>query len=141
MRFDTLFEPVNIGKLQIKNRIAMAGMATHWAEEYQSFTERSIKYYTERAIGGVGLIIPGAMRIKDIEPIPGYMVLGRESFASFSELAEMVHYYGAKIFAQLTPGHSRNTAGSLIDSGLRPFSSSEHPTYWRPNVMTTALNT
>jgi 2,4-dienoyl-CoA reductase-like NADH-dependent reductase (Old Yellow Enzyme family) len=54
---DKIFEPVNIGKLKIDNRIVMAPMATHFANRDGFVTERLKNYYIERARSGIGLII------------------------------------------------------------------------------------
>ena len=52
-----LFEPINIGHIEVKNRIAFAptGMGTAGADG--SMTDQSICHYTARAKGGAGLII------------------------------------------------------------------------------------
>ena len=52
-----LLESIKISKLEVKNRIIMPSMFTGFASEDGQVTERMIKYYEERAKGGVGLII------------------------------------------------------------------------------------
>jgi 2,4-dienoyl-CoA reductase-like NADH-dependent reductase (Old Yellow Enzyme family) len=52
-----IFSPQQIGPLELKNRIVMAPMATHYADETGAVTERLKNYYLERARGGAGLII------------------------------------------------------------------------------------
>ena len=52
-----LFSPINIGHLELKNRIVMAPMATHFADETGAVTDRLKNYYAERARGGAGMII------------------------------------------------------------------------------------
>lgn len=96
MKFDKLFEPIAIGQVPIKNRVAMAplGAGGFWDLDKGTLWQRALDYYAERAYGGVGLIITGA-------------TTGPTSFdalSSYGELAESAHYYGAKIFVQLTPG-------------------------------------
>ncbi len=138
-----LFDPIKIGKIECKNRIAMAPMATTYG--YVNFTDgipyqRYIDYYTERAKGGVGLIIVGATSMeRDIENLGDTALLSQRSLPAFSELADSVHYYGAKIFVQLSPGLGRALPGDQIDSGVKPVSASEGPSFWRPKVNTRAL--
>lgn len=50
-----LFEPICIGKMEVKNRIVMPPMSVNLAKE-GFVTQRMIRYYEERAKGGVGLI-------------------------------------------------------------------------------------
>jgi 2-enoate reductase len=69
--FLKLFEPVNIGKVRLKNRIAMAPMeASGMTNPDGSLTQRAIDYYVERAKGGGGLIISGLFKVEnDIDPL------------------------------------------------------------------------
>ena len=56
--YPKLFEPVSIGKVSLKNRIAMAPMGIIGLTNLDGNPgERAIDYYIERARGGVGLII------------------------------------------------------------------------------------
>ncbi len=50
-----LFEPIRIGRLEIKNRIVMAPMTSHYADN-GFVTDRMIGFYERRAKGGAGLI-------------------------------------------------------------------------------------
>jgi 2-enoate reductase len=142
MQFKKLFEPIGIGKLLIKNRIAMAPMGTFGLVDPEgSLTPRAIDYYAERAYGGVGLIITGVARVTELEPRFGRFFVSPRTLPSLGELAESVHYFGARIFVQLTAGVGRVLAGSLIDRGAGPVSASVVPSYWRPNVTTRELTT
>ncbi|MBU2607889.1 MAG: hypothetical protein KKF26_01070, partial [Chloroflexi bacterium] len=59
-----LFEPGKIGKLSLKNRIAMAPMGIVGLYDYDGrLSQRGIDYYVARAKGGVGLIITGLFRV------------------------------------------------------------------------------
>ncbi|MBQ2504334.1 MAG: 2-enoate reductase, partial [Lachnospiraceae bacterium] len=60
MKYPRLFEPVKIGKLEIKNRYAMAPMGPLGLGDCEGgWNDRGIDYYTRRAQGGIGLIITG----------------------------------------------------------------------------------
>ena len=60
MKYQGLFEPINIGKLEIKNRYAMAPMGPLGLGDCEGgWNDRGIDYYTRRAKGGIGLIITG----------------------------------------------------------------------------------
>jgi len=142
MTFRRLFEPINIGQVAIKNRIAMAPMGIIGLVDREGgLTQRAIDYFTERALGGVGLIIVGVTRASDIELLPGLPYVSLQTRSSFAELAESVHYYGTKIFVQFTAGFGRVLFGSSIDGGVQPIAASALAAYWRPDVITRALET
>ncbi len=64
--FSTIFKPIRIGKVDIKNRIVMAPMgAIGLASTAGGFTQRAIDYYVERAKGGTGLIITSVVKIEN----------------------------------------------------------------------------
>ncbi len=139
-----LFEPVMIGKVQCKNRIAMAPMSVlGLVGPMGGFSQRVIDYYVERARGDVGLIITGACRIEDeIERLGTLgLMISPSNLASIGELAESVHHYGSKIFVQLTAGLGRNMLRLLLDRGVKPVSASALPCYWNPDITTRALTT
>src|SRR3990170_2646602 len=55
-----LFSPVPFGRLLLRNRLIMTGMAGHMAPPDGSVTDREIAFYERRARGGVGLAVVGA---------------------------------------------------------------------------------
>ncbi len=57
LQFEKLFQPCNIGNLQLKNRVVMPSMGNNFGSEDGCVTERLVAYYNERAKGGSGLII------------------------------------------------------------------------------------
>jgi 2,4-dienoyl-CoA reductase (NADPH2) len=50
-----LFEPIKIGRVEVKNRIVMAPMTNHFADK-GFVTEKMVGFYEARAQGGSGLI-------------------------------------------------------------------------------------
>ena len=55
--YSILWRPIDINKCRIRNRISMSGMGTFtptMAEQYE--TESGLRYYEERAKGGIGLM-------------------------------------------------------------------------------------
>jgi 2,4-dienoyl-CoA reductase-like NADH-dependent reductase (Old Yellow Enzyme family)/thioredoxin reductase len=57
MNYPHLLEPIPLGSLILKNRLAMSQMTMNYATEEGFVTERLIRHYLERARGGVGLIL------------------------------------------------------------------------------------
>lgn len=141
MKLESLFEPIRIANLPIKNRIAMAPMHGKGLVDHNgNYTERAIDYFVERAFGGVGLIITGATIATDIvEPLPSQPYVRPETISSFAELAESIHYYGSKIFIQLTAGFGRVRFLPKTGTVVQPVSASALPAYWRSEITTRAL--
>lgn len=141
-----LFEPGHIGKLELKNRIIMAPMGVGALVEPDGrLSQRAIEYYTERAKGGVGMIITGTtcvdMEIEmKMEKGYGYFVRADHPIHinPFTELADAVHDYGAKLCVQLTAGFGRVAYGAIMRKG-RARAPSDLPCFWNPKFKTKAL--
>lgn len=109
MKYATLFQPAMIGRLEIKNRAVMSPMGTDFANHDGTASMRLIRYYQERARGGVGLIINEYTGVDHVESVPtNYNLRISADFhmASLEMLVDAVHAYGAHIFAQLHHGGS-----------------------------------
>jgi len=118
-----LFEPVQIGKVTVKNRYFMAPMATIVeTDENNSYTPRSIEYFVQRARGGVGLIITGANWVEnDAEPhapcsFPCPTKLPSMWEHAAKEMTDRCHAYGNTIFLQLTAGLGRSALPGFVDA-------------------------
>jgi len=62
--YDSMFSPIRVNRLTIKNRLVMAPMGNiNMAEETGRPSARMVQYYTERARGGVGLITSGLIPV------------------------------------------------------------------------------
>ncbi|MFH0843896.1 MAG: FAD-dependent oxidoreductase [Pseudomonadota bacterium] len=114
-----LFEPLDIGKMTIKNRVLMPAMATCFATADYFVSNQLISYYASRAEGGVGLIIVEATCID--EPvgitIPHEVCIdGDKYLPGLSKLAEAAHTHEAKILVQLHHGGPK----VHFDSGQKP---------------------
>ena len=102
-----LFERMSIGSLQLKNRVVMAPMGTTTDHTY-GFNERDVAYYGERAKGGVGLILTGAVVCsEEFEPAPCQKLITVKDVYRLRRVVERVHDYGSKLGIQLSPGIGR----------------------------------
>lgn len=109
---EALFKPCKIGPVEIRNRIVMPPMVTSLANENGAVTQRMIDYYTERAKGGVGLIIIEGTAIReDIRDVARLGIENPQLQAGLSELAETIQEQGARVFLQL------NHRGSVLSIG------------------------
>lgn len=131
-QFENLFTPYKIGKLTVKNRYAVAPMGIAPWVDGSEFTKEGINYLVERAKGGFGLIVYGAMCSdmdidkfsKDVLITPLY---NPGSFVKSSAiLNERVHAYGTKIFAQVSMGFGRNYPGFYAPSETSIFLDPAH---------------
>lgn len=98
-----LFEPFNIGSVELKNRLAMSPMCMYKAKTDGKVTDFHKIHYTTRAIGKVGLIMTEATAVSSEGRISS-QDLGLWSDTQMKgqkELTAMVHKYGAKIGVQL----------------------------------------
>lgn len=103
-KYTKMFEPIQIGKLTIKNRVALEPMLLEVGELDGTAGDRLIAYYEERAKGGVGLIQTEVTRISDYTGTTGPSQLSVTSdrcIPGLTKLADAVHKYDSKIFVQL----------------------------------------
>lgn len=102
--YEKLFTPGKIGTLTIPNRIAMTAASASLSQPDGTMTEEMLAYYEARARGGVGLIITEMVCVDEDRGVlfPRELNAAREAnIPSFRRLADRVHPYGTKIFAQL----------------------------------------
>jgi len=102
-RLNLLFAPGKIGTIEVKNRIVFAPMLDRFANEDGSISEASIRYYTERARGGAGLLIVGGVYFKhEAHYRPNQTSLCDDSLIESHRLiTQAVHNSGALIGCQL----------------------------------------
>jgi 2,4-dienoyl-CoA reductase-like NADH-dependent reductase (Old Yellow Enzyme family) len=103
-KFPLLFSKLNLGKLELKNRIGLAPMTRTSAAEDGVPTENMIKYYTRYANGGFGLIItegtyPDEAYSQGYPSQPG--ITNQKHIQGWKKVIESVHAAGAKIICQL----------------------------------------
>jgi len=102
-KFPGLFEPGQIGKVRIKNRIVMLPVHISFWTATGEVTERVIDHFAARAKGGAGLII-----ISQANPSypPGYPVHAslesERMVAGHYRLVEKLHAYGARVALQIS---------------------------------------
>jgi 2,4-dienoyl-CoA reductase-like NADH-dependent reductase (Old Yellow Enzyme family) len=139
LTFRKLFEPIQIGSLTVKNRIAMAPMATAFATQDGVFTEQAMAYYEARAKGGAGLIIVENVGVdfhRNIHASNRPAIDNDLPLPRLAELAKVIKKHGARAIVQLNQsgrmGKSKLTgfqpvAPSPIPFGSGGFSQGEMP--------------
>jgi len=142
--YDTMFSPIRVNRLTLKNRLVMAPMGNvSMAEESGRPNTKMIEYFTERAKGGVGLITSGLIPVShgvdptvtelgDLTYFPR-IDRSRSVFAGWRDLAERCHAHGARFFIQLTPGLGRvGSPECLLKKTKLPVSASWNPNFYMP---------
>ena len=99
----SLVSPVNVGGLELNNRIVMAPMTRNQSPDNIP-TDANVEYYRKRAAGGVGLIItegtcPGHIAASGYPDVPYFH--GEERLAGWKRVVDAVHAEGGKIAPQL----------------------------------------
>lgn len=125
--FQSLLSPGRIGALEIRNRIVMSPMGSNLCRPDGHLGERILRYYEERARGGVGLITVGVGAIAF--PVgtcnPNQVGISDDAFLpGLRELTRRVHAHGAKAAIQLQ--HAGKVAVRDIVAG-RPL--------WVPSIL------
>ncbi|MGA8941187.1 MAG: FAD-dependent oxidoreductase [Thermoactinomyces sp.] len=135
-KYVKLFQPVKIGKVELKNRFAMAPMGPLGLSDADGgFNQRGIDYYVERAKGGTGLIITGVTFVdNEIEehgmpncPSPTYNPV--HFVRTSREMTERIHAYNAKVFLQMSGGFGRVTIPTNLGE-FPPVAPSPIPHRW-----------
>lgn len=136
MKYPELFTPISIGKVQMKNRFAMAPMGPLGLADAQGgFNQRGIDYYTERAKGGTGLIITGVtfsdctVEIQSMPNCPNSTYNPVHFVRTGREMTERILAYGSKIFLQMSGGFGRVTIPTNLGE-FPPVAPSPIPHRW-----------
>ncbi len=115
----TLFSPVTIATMELRNRIAMAPIGADFATPEGLVTETMLGYYEARAKGGVALIfVEVTSVVGSLKYMPNQLGLWNDKFIpEFEKLAKAVHAHGAKLAPQLIhPGTENEPAWSGAES-------------------------
>ncbi|RJQ28662.1 MAG: FAD-dependent oxidoreductase [Peptococcaceae bacterium] len=115
-KLSSLFTPVKIGGLELKNRIVMAPMGTGFGDPDGYVTRRMIDYYAERAKGGAGLITVEATCVDSAtgKLAEFDLVLDDDRYIpKLSELAGAIKAHGARASLQLVHGGRYSRAKKL----------------------------
>ncbi|MEE8354005.1 MAG: FAD-dependent oxidoreductase [Dehalococcoidales bacterium] len=108
-------QPIEIRGMRLKNRIAFAPFLNMPRETDGRINDLTIRWFEERAKGGVGFIMTGAFGPAT--------VLNPAAHEGFSRLAERMHEYDCKVGVQIAEG------GPMTGQGPSPapFPDEAHP--------------
>ena len=127
MNYPKLFAPLDLGHVILPNRILMGSMHTG-LEDKASDYDKLAAYFTERARGGVGLMVTGgiAPSIQGwLKPFGGRLTMPWHK-SRHRKLTDAVHAEGGRICMQILHAgrygyHPLSVAPSKIKSPITPF--------------------
>ncbi|WP_298622807.1 NADPH-dependent 2,4-dienoyl-CoA reductase [uncultured Legionella sp.] len=125
--FKALFQPLDLGFTQIRNRLLMGSMHTGLEEDKENLG-RLAEFYRERALGGAGLIVTGGFapnRAGRLTPFAAKLTNSKEQHRH-ELVTHTVHEAGGKIAMQILHAgrygyHPFIVAPSGIKSPISPF--------------------
>jgi 2,4-dienoyl-CoA reductase (NADPH2) len=127
LHFPKLFEPLDLGFTQLKNRILMGSMHTG-LEEMKDGMERMAVFFSERARGGVGLIVTGGFGpSSEAATHPHTNIISSDEEAlKHKTITDAVHAEDSKICMQIlhTGRYAFNpnlVAPSAVQAPINPF--------------------
>ncbi len=131
--YPSLFQPIEINGVQLKNRLVVPPMGTGFAADDGSVTERLITYHEARAGGGFSLI---TLEITAVDGKEGkgsghqLSIFDDHFIPGFKKLVDRVHNAGAKVGVQLY--HPGRVTVPVYIGGLKPVGPSPIPDpIWR----------
>ncbi|MCG8567567.1 MAG: FAD-dependent oxidoreductase, partial [Desulfobacterales bacterium] len=133
--YKALFQPLVLGGVELKNRIAMAPMGVEYMTEADgSLNRRVVDYYLERARNGVGLLICSVFKVENqVEQLEESTPMITESSLNYlGELCQAAHSFGTRVFVQLSAGFGRVTFPSILRGPC--VSPSDNTNFWDPSI-------
>ncbi|CUA84538.1 NADPH-dependent 2,4-dienoyl-CoA reductase [Pseudidiomarina woesei] len=128
--YQHLFQPLDLGFTQLKNRVLMGSMHTGLEEEKNGF-DKLAAFYAQRAKGGVGLIVTGGISPNfrgRVSPF-GSELSKPWHVSKHRKVTDAVHREGGKICMQILHTgryayHPFSVAPSKIKAPINPFAPS-----------------
>lgn len=105
MYFKNLFESIQVGDLEVKNRIVMPGMHTNLGGEDVGIDEKGKDFAVARAEGGFGMVCVGIIDSYPWEftSEDDYLLQTERHVDNHVEVAEGIRAHGAVPYAQIGP--------------------------------------
>ena len=116
-----VWQPLDIGPTRVKHRVMYTAQTILYADDH-ILSDRHIAFYRERAMGGAALLITeqqAAHRLSKGSFYQGCTAWEKRVIPQYAKLADAVHEFGAKQFAQLF-ALRRPRQGHAADRRLAP---------------------
>ena len=120
--YRTLFSPIHINTVEIKNRIAYPALGLLYSYD-SKLNDRYYAYFSERAKGGAGLVTVGPVGVDFLgSGLLALSLAGDEALPSFEKLSGIIHDGGAKAWVQLF--HAGAYSHPILIDGKQPMAPS-----------------
>jgi 2,4-dienoyl-CoA reductase-like NADH-dependent reductase (Old Yellow Enzyme family) len=106
-KYNRIFQPGKIGKLEIKHRLCNSPAIPNFSKRNGELTQREIDFYVEKAKGGFAIIFLSATSVNPTtaKAFTNQPALYSDEFiAKYRELTDAVHQYGAMANIQIYHG-------------------------------------
>ncbi len=129
MTENPLFEPITLGRLQVKNRFVHAAVLRAMATGSGEVTERLVETYRRLARGDVGLIITGGAFVHPLGQSHKHQmgIHSDRTVSGLSQLTAAVHREGGTIVIQLVHAGRQTTPGLIGQRPLGPSARGRDP--------------
>jgi 2,4-dienoyl-CoA reductase-like NADH-dependent reductase (Old Yellow Enzyme family) len=112
-----VWQPLDIGPTRVKHRVMYTAQTILYADDH-ILSDRHIAFYRERAMGGAALLITeqqAAHRLSKGSFYQGCTAWEKRVIPQYAKLADAVHEFGARQFAQLFACGVHDKGTLLID--------------------------
>ncbi len=138
MPYPTLFSPVSLGGVTVRNRIAHASIVSRFVHDGRA-TDRLVNYLGSRARGGAGLVVtePVAMTFANRSP-QRLRAWDDAGLDDLKRVAEAVERWDSRLLGQVQdPGRGRHAAGRN-DQAIGASALPDDLSWTVPHVLTPA---
>lgn len=105
MKYKSLFSPIKIRSLELKNRVVYPAMATNLIEDGGYVTDKLIDYHVARAVGGNGLNITEAASVHNPSAPRNFLSVSDDKFLpGLKRYNDALHAAGGKSCLQMWQG-------------------------------------
>ena len=129
MKFRTMFSPIQVGPMTVKNRFVVPPMGNNFANTDGTWSDQSVAYYAERAKGQFGLItIEATVVHNNAKGGPRKPCLYDDnSIESLKKITDACHAEGAKVSIQL---QNAGPEGNAVNAGAPIVAASAIPSVY-----------
>ncbi|ADD07396.1 putative NADH-dependent flavin oxidoreductase (plasmid) [Natrialba magadii ATCC 43099] len=139
MGYESLFDPLSIGDVTLRNRIMSSGHQTTLVSDHLP-TEDFTAYHRARAQGGAGLIVLEAHAVDESGLLTSHTIdASRDAIVdAYEPVTEQLHDDGAAVFAQLFHGGRERYTGDYAPPAPAPSDTPTDRLKVVPRPLTTA---
>lgn len=125
--YEHVMRPIRVGRHLIKNRIIAAPVTLHSASNGEPYpAETAMQFFEQRAKAGAGTVVCAGVKllpVQDDGEHASWDMYRHNAMNRLAELAERIHFYGAKASMELIgifeEGYVASDGGLLMD-GMTP---------------------